>query len=46
VGANELADLSHAIEVAGRDSDWDEIDRLSKQMRPAAEQVNAFIHDL
>jgi two-component system sensor histidine kinase/response regulator len=46
VGANELADLSHAIEVAGRDSDWDEIDRLSKKMRPAVEQVNAFIHAL
>ena len=46
VGANVLADLSCAIEAAGRHSNWDEIDRLAKRMRPAAELTKACISEL
>lgn len=44
VGANRLADVSFAIEVAGKNSDWCEIDRLSREIRPAAEHVKAYIN--
>ncbi len=46
VGANVLADLSCAIELAGKHSDWAEIDRLAKEMRPAAELTKACISEL
>lgn len=46
VGANYLADLCFTLEVSGRKVDWDEIDRLSPLMRPALEQVKAYIDRL
>jgi hypothetical protein len=34
------------MELAGRKADWNEIDRLSVQMRPAMERVIDYIAEL
>jgi PAS domain S-box-containing protein len=46
VGAEELADACLEMELAGRKADWNEIDRLSVQMRPAMERVIDYIAEL
>ncbi len=46
VGADELADLCLAMELAGRKTDWNEMDRLSPQVRPAMERVRQYIAGL
>ena len=46
VGANDLADLCLALEIAGRDESWDEIDRLCGGLRPAAHKVRKYVAEL
>lgn len=46
VGANELADVCFAMELAGKKADWDEIHQLSPQMRPAMERVRDYTDSL
>ncbi len=46
VGADSLADLCFALEVAGRKAEWDKIDSLSSSMRPTMEQVKGYIDAL
>ena len=43
VGAGLLADLSFELELAARESDWDEIDGLVANMRPAVEAVRDYV---
>jgi two-component system sensor histidine kinase/response regulator len=43
VGANSLSDLCFDLEVAGRKEDWVSIDRLSPQMKPCMERVEASV---
>jgi len=46
VGANPMADLCLALEMAGRDGDWPTIDTLSPELTPAMERVSTFINGL
>jgi len=46
VGANSLADLCFDLEVAGRKEDWDEIDRLSPQLRPCMKRAEECINEI
>lgn len=46
VGANSLADLCLALEIAGRDTDWAEIDRLALDLNPTMKRVKAYIDKL
>ncbi len=43
VGANKLADLCLALEVAGGEDNWLEIDRLAEALRPELERVKNYI---
>ncbi len=43
VGANQLADACYAMEMAGREQNWDKIDKLATQMRPIMERVKNYI---
>jgi CheY-like chemotaxis protein len=46
VGANQLADLCMALEKAGRNANWNEIDSLAGGMRPAMEKVRKYVYAL
>ena len=46
VGADNLADICFALEVAGRNENWGEIDDLFGLMRPAMERVKDHILSL
>jgi two-component system sensor histidine kinase/response regulator len=46
VGANELADACLAMEKAGRKQDWNQIENLSPQMRPAMERVRDYVNQM
>ena len=46
VGADSLADLCWALEVDGRDADWDNLDRLALKLRPAMERVKDYVNRL
>jgi CheY-like chemotaxis protein len=46
VGANRLADLCVALESAGKNADWMEIDRLYPALKPAMEQMTEYIQSL
>jgi len=43
VGANDLADLCLALEVAGGDANWPDIDKLSQELRTELERVKTYI---
>ena len=43
VGANNLADLCFALETAAREFNWDLIEQLVVQLKPAVEQVRAHV---
>jgi CheY-like chemotaxis protein len=43
VGANFLADLCFALEVAARDTNWTEIDSLAGDLKPAIERVKHYV---
>jgi len=44
MGANTLADLCLAIEMAGQKTDWSEIDRLYLELGPVMERVIHYIN--
>jgi PAS domain S-box-containing protein len=44
IGANRLADLCFALEDAGRNLNWDEVDYLAPHMKPAVELVRAYVN--
>lgn len=46
VGANQLADLCFALETAGRDENWTEIDNLATGVKPAADRVKRYVDGL
>ena len=46
VGADDLADICFALEVAGRNTDWSEIDSLFVGLRPAMKRVKDYIDNL
>jgi CheY-like chemotaxis protein len=46
VGADHLADLCFALELAGKKADWGEIDRLFPALIPAMERVRDHIDGL
>ncbi len=46
VGADSLADLCLALELAGRDADWTGIDSLFPDLRPAMERVKDYVNVL
>jgi len=46
VGADQLADLCFALEIAGKKTDWDKIDSVFLALRPAIEQVRHYIDSL
>ncbi len=46
VGANSLADICLALELAGRDADWTGIDSLFPDLRPAMERVKGYVNGL
>ena len=46
VGADRLADLCLALESAGRDGNWDEIDHLHGELVPAMTAVATYIDGL
>jgi len=43
MGANALADLCLAMELASRNADWNEIDRLYPELKPIMEQLSNYI---
>ena len=46
VGANALADLCLALEVAGKSIDWSEIDSLMPELPSEMDLVTDFINGL
>ena len=46
VGADSLADLCLALELASQDADWTGIDSLFPQLRSAVERVNDYVSGL
>jgi len=43
VGANSLADLCLALEMAAHNTDWTEIDGLANDLKPAIEHVEDYV---
>ena len=43
VGAHSLADLCFALEEAGKNSNWNEINGLANELKPAIEQVKDYV---
>ena len=43
VGANALADLCLALEMAAHNTDWTEIDGLANDLKPAIERVEDYV---
>ncbi len=46
IGANELADLCHALETDGRAENWTEIDALAGKLKPFAGKVKDYVKEL
>ena len=46
VGAHELADVCLALETAGKDEDWSEIDSRAPLLEPLMDSVEAYIRAL
>ena len=46
VGANDLADVCLALETAGKEDDWTEIDLKAPKLEPLMESVEAYIRAL
>ena len=46
LGANAIADLCLALEIAGRKADWNEINKLFLELKIAVEKFKNYINDL
>lgn len=46
VGADSLADVCLALELAGRETNWTGIDRLYPQLKPAMDRVKDYVNEL
>lgn len=46
IGANSLADLCDALELAGKANDWGEIEKLYPDLHPTFDAVITFIEEL
>jgi len=46
VGADSLADVCLALELAGREADWTGIDKLHPELKPAMDRVTDYVKGL
>jgi len=46
VGANQLADLCFTLETAAHDSNWDGIDAVAGDLKPAADTVRDYVKEI